>query len=107
MQFRFGDTVIRHPFTGWDEEAPVFGDPVTVDGVGFELSGRQEPDEGLDEVVTSLARLHLPFGTPNSPHDEWEARGVRWRQVGPGMDWRAPRSGRPLNTEVHLEARTG
>lgn len=107
------ETVVRHPFAGWvpdragnPSNRPQFGSDMAIERALYADADSGEPPDGLHSAVEVRANLYLPPGTATDPHDEWTARGQRWRQLGAGKVWRSSRLMR-AGVVVTLVRRTG
>lgn len=101
------ETVTRHPCVGFEEDSlgetsqPILGDSVEVEGARVAHGGSSESPTDTDSTVES--NLSLTFrrrAVESTPHDEWTVRGLRYEQVGIGVQW-------PLGTVINLARRTG
>lgn len=101
------ETVIRHPCIGFEEDSlgetsqPIFADQIEAKGARVAHgSSSERPTDTDDPVESSVSLTFRHRAVDSTPHDEWTVRGLRYEQVGVGVQW-------PLGTVINLDRRTG
>lgn len=101
------EVVLRIPYEGTTEDAhgnetESWGDPVTLDGFGFDPGSSSEPRRpGQDRVIVEPA-LYGPFDMPFEPKDQVTVRGVTYDIEGEVRRWRGFFSNREFGAVVSL-----
>lgn len=101
------ESVEHLPYLGYSEDAhgneiESWGDPVTLDGFGFDPGSSSEPRRpGQDRVIVEPA-LYGPFDMPFEPKDQVIVRGVTYDIEGEVRRWRGFFSSREFGAVVSL-----
>lgn len=79
-----------------------FGDPVVLDGFGFDPGSTSEPRLAGQERVVVEPTLYGPYTMPFTPQDRVVVRGVTYTVEGVVRQWRNFFSGREAGAVVTL-----